>query len=41
MAVSRSMSFPGEDNYKKQVKKIQESPEESISNFIVIPLYNI
>lgn len=37
MAVSRSMSFPGEDNYKKQVKKIQESPEESISNFIAIP----
>ena len=37
MAVSRSVSFPGEDNYKKQVKRIQESPEENINNFIAIP----
>ena len=37
MAISRSVSFPGEDNYKKQVKRIQESPEENISNFIAIP----
>lgn len=37
MAVSKSMNFPGENNYIKQVKRNQENPSELLPGFIAIP----
>ena len=37
MAVSKSMNFPGENSYIKQVKKTQETPNELLPGFIAIP----
>lgn len=37
MAVSKSMGFPGENSYIKQVKKTQETPNELLPGFIAIP----
>ncbi len=37
MAVSKSVNFPGESSYAKQVKQSQENPFESNSIYVAVP----